>query len=288
MDSKRIKKLRTEIINTIPKFPNNKETKEILESKHLTDLLIVYLNWATRLIVARPRRVEIEPEVTGDTRWSFISNQFDKLKEKIEKGEDLIPHLSLKAQEKGFTPAASKTGPGSDKWADKDFLLNVMGFYHFHLGDIQETGKNIVERTDDVIFAKVDRHTFRAIGVFKHAVFDSVDPVSQEMTSERMRLWQLFDQIVAKEAPPGSIVIPSIITASGHTLHVVRRAKEYVHIIKEIDPKLDNREFVNSLYEDTGIKPPNKPKIEWYLRGTDLGVFDRVANLFVVFRYGSN
>ena len=288
MDSKRIRKLRTEIINTVPKFPNNRETKKVLESKHLTDLLIIYLNWATRLIIARPRSVVIEPEVTEDTRWSSISNQFDKLKEKIQKGDDLIPHLSLKAQEKGFTPAASKSDPDSDKWADKDFLLNVMGFYHFHLGDIQETGKNIAKRSDDVIFAKVDRRTFRAIGIFNHAVFENVDPVSKEMTSERMRLWQLFDQIVAKEAPPGSIVVPSMIATSGHTLHVVLRAQEYVRIIKEIDSKLDDREFVNSLYEETNIEPPKKPKIEWYLRGTDLGVFDRATNLFSVFRYGVN
>lgn len=260
----------------------------MLESKHLTDLLIVYLNWATRLIVARPRTVEVKQEVTTDTRWGSISNQFEKFKEKVEKGDDLIPHLSLKAQEKGFTPAASESGPDTDKWADKDFLLNVMGFYHFHLGDIQETGKNIAGRTDDVIFAQVDRQTFRAIGIFNHAVFESTDPTTQEMTSERMRLWQLFDQMVSKDAPPGSIVIPSMISTSGHTLHVVRKAQEFFHIIKEIDPKLDDREYLNSLYEETDIEPPSKPKIEWYLRGTDLGLFDRSTGLFAVFRYGVN
>jgi len=288
MDSKRIRKLKTEIINTIPKLPNNKETKEILESKHLTDLLIAYLNWATRLIVARPRTVEINQEVLTDTRWSSILNQFDKLKEKIEKGESLMPHLSLKAQEKGFIPAASETRPDTDKWADKDFILNIMGFYHFHLGDIQKTGKNIAERTYDVIFAQVDRHTFRAVGIFNHAVFEGTDPITQKMTSERMRLWQLYDQIISKDAAPGSIVIPSMIATSGHTLHVVQKAIEYAQIIEEIDPKLDDREYINSLYEETDIESPGKPKIEWYLRGTDLGVFDRNNNLFVVFRYGVN
>ena len=288
MDSKRIKKLRTEIIKTIPRFPNNKATKEILESKHLTDLLFVYLNWATRLIVARPRIVELEREVTGDARWSSISSQFEKLKDKIENGEDLIPHLSLKAQEKGFTPNDSESDQDTDKWADKDFLLNVMGFYHFHLGDIQETGKKIAERTDNVVFARVSRDTFRAIGIFNHEVFESVDPASREMTAERERLWQLFDQLVTNDAPHGSIVVPSMITTSGHTLDVVRRASDYTRIIKDIDPKLDDREFVNSLYEDTDIEPPNKPKIEWCLRGTDLGVFDRSTNLFAVLRYGAN
>lgn len=136
MDSKRIKTLKKEIINIVPKFPNNRATKEDVESKHLTDLLIVYLSWAARLIIPRPRKVEIEHEVTSDMRWDSVKNQFSLLKEKIEKGQDLIPHLSLKAQEKGYTPATSEPGPSVDKWADKDFLLNVMGFYHFHLGEI--------------------------------------------------------------------------------------------------------------------------------------------------------
>lgn len=288
MDLKRIKKLRTEIVKTVPKFPNNKETKQVLESKHLSDLLIVYLNWATRLIVARPRVVTIESEVTNDSRWSSLSDQFEKLKEKIQKGDDIIPHLSLKAQQKGFTPTASQSGPSSDKWADKDFLLNIMGFYHFHVGEIQETGKNISDRKDDVIFAKVDRTTFTAIGIFSHSVFDSVDPVTMEMTSERMRLWQLFDHAIASQSAPGSIVVPSMIATSGHSLHIVHAAQEYGRIIKEIDPKLDDREFVNSLYEDTDIEPPKNPKIEWYLRGTDLGVYDRGTNMFSVFRYGVN
>ncbi len=43
---------------------------------------------------------------------------------------------------------------------------------------IQETGKNIAERTDDVIFAKVDRFTVRAVGLFNHSVFENVDPDS--------------------------------------------------------------------------------------------------------------
>jgi len=288
MDSKRIKKLRQEIIKAVPKFPNNKGTKQELESKHLADLLVVYLNWASRLIVARPRKVEVESTVTSDLRWNAISSNFLKLKEKIIKGEDLIPHLSLKAQEKGYTPAASQTGAGADKWADKDFLLSIMGFYHFHLGEVQERGKNITIRSDEVIFASVDRFTFRAIGIFDHPVFDDVDPLSKKMSAERTRLWQLFDNAIAKGVPPGNVVVPTIITTSGHTSYVVHMAGEYAKIIKEVDSKLDIKEFVHSLYKETGIEPPRNPKFEWYLRGIDLEVFDHKTNFFSVFRYGIN
>lgn len=287
-DSKRIKRLRSEIIKIIPKFPNNKQTKNILESKTLTDLLTVYLNWATRLIVARPRKVEISTEITEDYRWVSVANIFEKLKDKIEKGEDLMPYLSLRAQEKGFTPDISNSNPGFDKWADKDFLLNVMGFYHFHLGDMQKNGKNITKRTDDVIFAKVDRKVVKVFGVFSHAVFDDTGQDSKEIKSEKIRLWNLFRKLVTEDVPQGSFVIPSMIAGSGYTLQVVRNAQIFVRIIEEFDSQLDNRAYVNSLYQGTGIEPPNKPKIDWCLRGTDLGVFDRTTNLFAVYCYGTN
>lgn len=200
----------------------------------------------------------------------------------------MIPYLSLKVQRQGFTPSASEPNLDCDRWADKDFLLNVMGFYHLHLGDLQTAGKNLAIRTDNVVFAQVDRSTFRAIGIFDHTVFEDADPVSLEMTKERERLWKLFEQIVAKDAPPGSIYIPSMIMTSGHNVFVVRSAQEYARVIREIDPKLDDREFVNSLFKDTGIEPPAKPKLDWHLRGADLGVFDRATSLYAVFRYGAN
>ncbi len=288
MDSKRIRTLKREIINIVPKFPNNKATKKNLESKHLTDLLIVYLNWAARLITPRARKVEIESEVTNDDRWDLISSSFSFLREKIENGDDLTPHLSLKAQEKGYTPAASESGSATDKWADKDFLLNIMNFYHFHLGEINEGGKNISERSPDLIFARVDKFTFRAIGIFHHSVFKPTNSVTKEMSSERRRLWQIFDKYVTQGVKNGGIVIPAMITTSGHCLQIVQLAQEYFRIIKEVDSKLDDREFVKSFFEDTDIRPPKEPKLNWCFRGTDLGIFDKATNLFVVYKYGIN
>ena len=165
VESKRIKKLREEIIKGTPKFPNNKATKQLLEFKHLTDLLIIYLSWRARLITPRPRKVTIEQDVLNDIRWDSISNNFEMLKKKIEEGEDICPYLSLKAHEKGYTPAASGNTTDTDKWEDKDFILNVMGFYHLHTGELEE-GKKISGRTDEVIFARIDKSTFNVIGIF--------------------------------------------------------------------------------------------------------------------------
>lgn len=287
MVSKRIRKLKKEIVVKIPKFPNDKVTKYNLESKHLTDLLIIYLNWAGRLITPRPRKVTIENEVKKDPRWANISNSFANIEEKIKKGDDLTPYLSLNVQEKGYTPAATTAGPDTDKWADKDFLHTVMGFYHLHLGQIS-AGARIAERTDDVIFAKVNREQFTAIGIFDHSVFDQIDSISQNLSRERERLWQIFDKYSTQNVPPNSVVVPSVVMTSGHSFSIVRLAQEYTRIINEYEPKLDDRNYINPLYKESGIDPPKNPKLEWCLRGTDLGVFDRGVNLYIVYRYGVN
>jgi len=281
VDSKRIKKLRKEIIKELPKFPNNKETKGILESKHLNDLLIIYLGWKARLVTPRPREVYIEKEVLNDSRWNSMANQFSPIMEKIEHGEDISPYLSLRAHQKGYTPASSEITASTDQWEDKDFLLNVMGFYHLHLGEHEE-GKIISARTDDVIFARIDRDSFKVIGIFDHSVFEKTDPITKEINQERQKLWGIFDRYSKQNAPEGSVIVPSMITMSAHPGQIVFMAQEYTRIINEHDSKLDEQEYINSLYNSTDIPVPEKPKLGWYLRGTDLGIFDSTTNLYLI------
>lgn len=246
----------------------------------MTDLLIDYLNWAARLIVQRPRKVVVEEEASKDSRWHSLSVAFSTLQQNVEEGNDLTPFLSLKAQEKGYTPAASGTGPGTDRWADKDFLLNVMGFYHLHLGRVRD-GAKISDRTDEVIFAKVDREKFVVIGIFDHSVFEPIDVPTKTMTSERERLWAIFD----KYSMQG---VPTMIMTSGHNYKVVSLAEEYTRIIREFDPKIDDRTYIESIYRDAGVEPPKNLKFEWHLRGTDIGIFDKATNLYVLFGKGIN
>ena len=256
-------------------------------SSHLTDLLIIYLGWKARLVTPRHREVSIEKKVLNDHRWNSMANQFSPIMKKIENGEDISPYLSLKAHQKGYTPAASETTANTDQWEDKDFLFNVMGFYHLHLGEHEE-GKKISARTDDVIFARIDRNSFKVIGIFDHSVFERSDSITKEMNQERQNLWDIFDRYSKQNAPEGSVIIPSMITTSAHPLQIVFMAQEYTRIINEHDSKLDEREYINSLYNSTDISVPKKPKLGWYLRGTDLGIFDSTTNLYAVYRYGVN
>ena len=283
-ESKRIKKLRSEIIKTIPKFPNNRETKEKLDGMTLATLLIHYLNWMIRYIPINPRKIVLEPTVTSDLRWKSLKTQINAFLAKVRAGENLTPYLSTQPHCQGYSPEASKIGSDVDRWADKDFLLNVMGFHHFHLGTKIETAGHI-ERTNDLLFARVSRENFSAIGIFDHSVFEST---VDTMSNERKRLWKIFDEHTRRGGVLGSAIFQTAIALSGHPIHVVETAQEYARIIHELDPNLDDPIFIKKLYRGSNVGVPEKIKLEWALNFSDLYIHETKQDSFFVLRQGIN
>lgn len=283
-ESKRIKRLRKELISNIPRVPNNRESLDALKSKDLTSLLVIYSNWRTRFVSEVARKIEIEESAKDDPRWSSLNHSIASFLRKVENGDDLTPFLSLQAKQRGFSISANN---GIDSWDDKDFLLNVMGYHHFHLGEILD-GVPHAERTDDVLFAAVTKDTFTVLAILNHSVFDQPKKDSELLTRDREHLWSIFDKRSTKNALPGDFIIPTIIAASGHTLNTVMAAQEYTRVINEIDPKLDNLKFVQSLYEGSGIQAKNTKNLKWHFKNLDLGVLDEKSGFFGVFRYGPN
>ncbi|MCG9714166.1 hypothetical protein L1D40_10245 [Shewanella insulae] len=276
-ETKRIKKLKAELIKELPFFPNDKTTLTELEGQSLNGVLFHYLHWKTRIVPPRQRKVQIAPEVTSDKRWRTLKTGINGLLDKVRNGEDIYPYHSQKAHKKGYTPAQRVRDGEVDSWEDKDQLLNTLGFHHFHLDmNVQSTG--LSNRSDDVLFAFVSRDNFHAIGIFDHDVFESVDN-SGNMTSERKRMWSLHEKHATLGMEPGSVYMGNPITTSGHPFYLRRMADYYAHIIRENDLKLDDRLFVNSLYDQGGLSHPNKYNFEWRVDALDLGVFDKKANV---------
>ncbi len=275
--SKRVLDLRQTLIKQLPKFPNDRETLKLLQEKSLGELLIDYFAWAVRHVPQRARKVDISPEVLNDPRWEQHKAGAQILFEKVEVGSDITPHLSTEPHTRGFTPRSSSKTPCVDRWEDKDFLLLVMGFHHFHLGtELDENG--YVDRTGVVLFAYVSRTEFEAIALFDHSVFDT--SLDGSMTGERAHLWRIFDERVMKNASPGAVIVPTLIATSGHPIWLVKRASHCAHIIRELDPLLDAREYVKGLYEEAGLQPPNNPKMKWRFWGLELGVTDQKQHIF--------
>lgn len=286
-ESKRVRAFRLAIAKDIPKFPNTKETLKSLDGASFRTLLTHYVNWAIRYVSMRPRAVHIEPSASSDARWSALKTEITAFLEKVKKGQDLTPHLSLEPRTRGYTPASSGKGESVDRWADKDFLLNVVGYHHFHLGLATEV-RGFASRTDELLFANVSRDRFTGVAIFDHSVFDLSRSPAGDMTKERERLWGIFDEHSSRGLPPGSVYMPAMITTSGHSLQLVRLADDYVYVVREIDPTLDDISYVQEMYQRVGLLCPKKPKLAWHLNILDLGLLDSSSNTFFVLRYGPN
>jgi hypothetical protein len=202
--------------------------------------------------------VSIEPAAQNDPRWSANAAAVTDFLDKVRRGDDLIPHLSIEPHTRGYAPAARAPGATpKDRWSDKDFLLNVMGYHHFHLGTALEK-RGHAKRTNDphhLIFAEVTRDTFKVIAIFDHDVFD-------QNSAERMRLWAAHEDIIFRSMPPGSFVLMGNTMTSGHSMRDVRYAQHCARIIKQYEPRLDDPEFVKSLYQPRS-EAPSKSKLEW-------------------------
>jgi hypothetical protein len=271
-ESKRIKAFRLDLAKQIPKFPNNKAPLRLLQAKALGPLLIDYANWAIRYVPPRPRAVVLEPSATNDSRWQSLSSDIQALLSKVEHGHDLTPHLSRRPHTRGFTPATSGIGAHVNRWADKDMLLNVMGYHHFHFNAFPM-------RSDDVLFAHVTRVTFTVVGIFDHTVFKFSNR-RKPMMAERNRLWQIFEERATRDAPTGATVVLSPIVLSGHSIYFVNLSSNYARVIAHIDPKLDDSSYVRGLYQQAGLSVPANPKWSWHLNYLDLGLLDKETGVF--------
>ena len=282
-ETSRVRNFRTSLAKQIPKFPNNKASLQALEAKSLGALLIDYMNWAIRYIAPRPRQVVLESTATNDRRWSSSEADIRELLRKVEVGDDLTPHLSLQPHTRGFTPAASAQGPNVNRWADKDMLLNAMGYHHLHLDAAPTQGM----RSDDMVFAQVTRDTFTVVGIFDHSVFKKTEPTTA-MTAERERLWEIFDERMTRGVPPGTVVAPPPIATSGHPVQLVMMAANYARTVNAIDPKLDDRSYVQGLYEQAHVLLSARPELRWQMHYLDLCLVDHAETCVFVLRKGWN
>ena len=267
----RIEKIRRELIEAIPRVPNDRTSLAKMQQKHLPELLVHYFNWRSRYVGMRPRTVTVETAAQTDPRWSALAPAIKAFLAKVRRGDDLTPHLSFKPHTRGYAHAASAPrATTEDRWEDKDFLLNTMDYHHFHLSAAKEDRR----QSNDLIFAKADRDTFKVIAIFGHEVFD-------QNSAERERLWAVHQEVAFRAVAPGAVVIMSDIQKSGHAGRVVRFAQHCGRLIRQIEPTLDGPDVVKKLYRSRPDAPDNT-KLEWAFVHLDLAIFDAGKPLVLV------
>ncbi len=266
--SKRVAEFRRWLTQEVPRFPNDGATLQVFKNLSITDQMIAYLNWRARHVSQHPRTVTTESTVSLDPRWQALAPNISILLAKVRAGDDLTPHLSFDIRH-GFTLKPTAPAPSADSWRDKDRLLNVMGFHHFHLGLNVVNGH--VDRTDDVLFAAVSRETFEALGIFDHDVFESDAP--NAMPAERRRLWNLYEDRLASGAVLDGLLVGTGVSMSGHALPVVQAALRCAGRIRQMDSNLDQCDYLAELYAGLKMAVPAKPMLLWRFRHLDFGVF---------------
>ncbi|KZL06178.1 hypothetical protein [Pseudovibrio sp. Ad26] len=284
--SKRAKVFCDDMIKEIPRFPNDKESLNKLKNKSLTDLLVLYISWRLRHVGTRSRSVAGREALAGDPRAVQLKPNIDTFLKAVENGKDLTPYLSIKPRTQGYSPDAETGSDPKSSWLDKDFLLNVMGLHHFHLGMIKEK-RGHMARTSELLFASVTRDTFEILGLFDHSAFEYEDDGS--MTCERKKIWSVYEAQQNKKRLLGQLMIGGYqnfgITMSAHPMAVVRAAQEHARIIEEVDPKLDDLSYVQSLFPEVSSL---KEKLKWHYKHLDFGLLHEKSGTFGVLSYGPN
>lgn len=278
IESKSIKAFKNDLIVTLPYFPNTKETRQSLQQQHISSVLFHYLHWASRLIPDRKRKVTVEPYLFFDYRWQEHESDVYRLLDKARNGEDLTEHLSNKVKTRGYTTKENILAQ-NDSWLDKDQLLNTKGFFHLHLKKGKQNKGNVV------LFARITRDEFKAIGLFDHGVFQKLQ--DGQISPERRRMLAIYEDLIYREIGPNKAYMSNPITMSGHPLHFNTMTGDYWRVIEEIDPKISDSTFINDvLFNGSSFTVPKKPKLKWCLYGLDLGLYESKTQVFFAFRKG--
>ena len=286
--SKRFQTFREDLIQIIPRIPNNKESLKYLKSKEHTDLFIIYMCWRLRHIGVRPRTVIGRSTLADDPHADTLQPNIKAFISAVETGLDLEPYLSRKAHRQGYVLKADPKKTGRATWEDKDFLLNATGLHHFHLGLHQEP-KGFMARTKHVLFAYVLRDTLEILGLFDHTVFDDWK-TDEAMTPERRRIWSVYEEHQAANNSPGQLTIGGLgnrgITTAGTPVVATQAAICQIRMIREIEPKLDDSDFVRTLFGKHTM--PEELNLKWHYEHLDFGLLNRPSNQFILLIRGPN
>lgn len=115
----------------------------------LDEACFQYLNLRRKLVDPLPRKVHFSKEFYCP---EDLKAGLNLVKSKIEKGEDITPHLSGKFKDLNY----------------HDMMLNDWDVHHLHLGTKMNKKTGLVKRTGPILYVKFDNENAYFIQIMKH------------------------------------------------------------------------------------------------------------------------
>ena len=186
-------RLKEQLVSEIPYVPQTSEAKQFLLNHDIGDLLHIYHFWRQRLLRPVPRRYHAPSSIRNESLYLRHKAKIDKLKRKIEAGEDVSAYLSLQAHTKALDVTNYRETRSFN--GSRDLMLVSEGFYHLHLAPAPE-------RTDEILVAKVETDLFEVIGLFTHELFydGGLNPAYSKYTTA-------VDSYLARKFPAGGLLM---------------------------------------------------------------------------------
>lgn len=270
----RVQALRKELITETPKVPNDRATAAHMSAFGTHQLMLVYLAWKMRLVPAKPRKVLIWSGGVDPRYFSTIRSQLQPLLGKVERGQDLKPHLSGLVHRRGF---AVPEGSKEKLRYELDGVLTKTGLHHFHVGPI--TPSNPCGRSGRLVFADVTDDEFKIIAISNHDAFDTG-------SKEWSRLFGISRRYIQSQVPPGAAYLAYPTMSSGHPLELVLYANRCEELMMRLDARLEGAAFVDTLYSISDaagsklLERPAKPNLKWHFENLDFGLLERKTRVF--------
>jgi hypothetical protein len=278
----RILDFRNGLVRAIPKVPNGRETKKRLEDMTTNNLILTFLTWRMRFVPAKPRTIKLwsgwSEGLQPDSFFS-LRESLEEFRQKVERGDDLTPHLSTRVNRSAFVASSDRTVD------DIDFILTKFGLHHFHVSPIVQA--NPKGRGDKLIFADVSDTEFNIFAVSDHDAFKSGSP-------EWIRLFKASNRYIQSRIPAGAVYIQNAVMASGHRASIVLFSDACDLRMLQLDPMLDDPTFVNQLYnaqlierDGKPVQRPKRPNLKWAFNDDlNFGILDSKAGIFfTVYHY---
>jgi hypothetical protein len=271
----RIRAFREVLIKELPRAPNDKGSRKLLEATPTHGLILALITWRLRLVPAKPRKVTVWSGGVSPAQFLAAQSRLQSLLRKVETGTDLTPHLSDLVMTKGVILHGASP---ADRGKDIDPVLTRHGLHHFHVGIVGPG--NPKGRSGALLFAEVMSEEFRIVALSDHAAFE-------QGSAEQSRFFRVCMDYVAREVPAGQGFMLNPVMSSGHSMVVTLFANKCEDEITRLDPLLDDPAFIDRLYksrpifiEGKLITRPAKPSFAWHFEDLQFGILDRRTRVF--------